>query len=234
NDIYVQFRDRELLNDSKNITVFEPKPWEYESLNTVLEKNIQPNDLLFNFESRDYVDFFNQIIKGETQDSYSILIDNSIKSNTIAQNQLGIILNFLEEVGADFNIKKVKYDLTKSGRPELQEVLKRIWGYDEFRSLKVYADPEISNEIIEISQASIIESIVEEFEKANSDKNFDDIFVTAPTGAGKSIMFQVPAIYLGEKYNSLSIVITPLKSLMEDQVYNLKKTGYNKVAFINS
>ena len=58
--------------------------------------------------------------------------------------------------------------------------------------------------------------------------------MTAPTGAGKSVMFQVPAIYLAEKYNLLTIVISPLIGLMNDQVKNLELKNYSCAKTINS
>jgi superfamily II DNA helicase RecQ len=46
----------------------------------------------------------------------------------------------------------------------------------------------------------------------------EDIFLSAPTGAGKSVLFQVPAIHIAERYNLVTIVVSPLKALMLDQV----------------
>ena len=76
-----------------------------------------------------------------------------------------------------------------------------------------------------------------EISKDNNDgKNsvYRDIFVTAPTGAGKSVMFQIPAVYAANKFGSLTIVISPLVELMNDQVENLEERGYHKAARINS
>ena len=50
---------------------------------------------------------------------------------------------------------------------------------------------------------------------------FRDVFCTAPTGAGKSVMFQIPAIYLAEHYDLVTLVITPLIGLMNDQANNI-------------
>ena len=74
---------------------------------------------------------------------------------------------------------------------------------------------------IAISQEQIINGIVKNAELAAVSKPFHDIFVTAPTGSGKSIMFQIPAIYLAENKKLLTIVITPLIGLMNDQVKNV-------------
>lgn len=48
-----------------------------------------------------------------------------------------------------------------------------------------------------------------------------DILVTLPTGGGKSILFQAPALYRGSISGRLTIVVTPLKALMEDHVNKL-------------
>ena len=50
--------------------------------------------------------------------------------------------------------------------------------------------------------------LVNESQKANNGEIYRDIFVTAPTGSGKSVMFQIPAIYLAEKYNKMTIGIS--------------------------
>lgn len=57
-----------------------------------------------------------------------------------------------------------------------------------------------------------------------------DVLLTLPTGAGKSICYQLPAL-LSE---GLTLVVTPLLSLMEDQVNSLKKLGIKRVAALNS
>ena len=78
-------------------------------------------------------------------------------------------------------------------RPE--EVLKKYWGYDGFRPM----------------QREIVES-------ALSGK---DTLALLPTGGGKSVCFQVPALMK----NGLALVVTPLIALMKDQVQNLRSRG---------
>ena len=81
-----------------------------------------------------------------------------------------------------------------------QEILKRYWGYDDFRGI----------------QREIIESI----------GSGHDTLGLMPTGGGKSITFQVPAL----AKDGTCIVITPLIALMKDQVDNLRRRGVKAAA----
>lgn len=54
-----------------------------------------------------------------------------------------------------------------------------------------------------------------------------------PTGGGKSVTFQVPALIAGERAKALTVVISPLLSLMKDQVDNLEQKGISEAVTIN-
>lgn len=68
-------------------------------------------------------------------------------------------------------------------------------------------------------------------EVVNAILNDDDVFVTAPTGAGKSVLFQVPAIM--ELGYALTIVVSPLRALQLNQIQELKMAGV-QAEYLNS
>lgn len=59
------------------------------------------------------------------------------------------------------------------------------------------------------------------------------LLVVFPTGGGKSITFQIPALMSGENAHGLTVVISPLQSLMKDQVDNLKNSGITGAVTVN-
>ncbi len=82
-----------------------------------------------------------------------------------------------------------------------REILRKVWGYDSFRPL----------------QEDIITSVL----------SGHDTLGLMPTGGGKSITFQVPALAL----EGITIVVSPLISLMKDQVDNLRRRQIRAVFF---
>lgn len=90
--------------------------------------------------------------------------------------------------------------------------LKRFFGFDSFRTYG--GDP---------LQEKAVKAAV----------NNKSILAVFPTGGGKSITFQVPALMSGEAAKGLTVVISPLQSLMKDQVDNLEKTGITEAVTIN-
>jgi ATP-dependent DNA helicase RecQ len=86
---------------------------------------------------------------------------------------------------------------------KLLKILKEVFGYSSFR----------------FDQKKIINSVLDG----------KDTLAIMPTGGGKSLCYQIPALYL----DGITLVISPLISLMQDQVMNLKEIGVEAV-FLNS
>lgn len=61
----------------------------------------------------------------------------------------------------------------------------------------------------------------------------ESLLAIFPTGGGKSLTFQLPALMAGETVRWLTVVISPLQSLMKDQVENLEKKGISEAVYIN-
>ncbi len=118
--------------------------------------------------------------------------------------------------------------------PHTVELLRQYWGEKaSFRNILFYENPGISNNIVPISQGLLVDTIIKEYENGRNGISPRDIFITAPTGAGKSLIFQLPAIYAANK-GDVTIVVTPLIELMNDQVQSLKQKKYSRVELVNS
>ena len=164
-------------------------------------------------------------IKNYTGNSYQLIEHlKAFSANIIGENNLRIITYKAEEKGINHS-------------QDFKTIMEKYWGYSSFRDLSVYDMNKLNEgekDVLQISQERIVSDLVEQAEKCNSRKSFRDVFVTAPTGAGKSVMFQIPAIYLADKYDLLTIVISPLIGLMNDQVKNLEMKNYKYAETINS
>ncbi|WP_091394904.1 RecQ family ATP-dependent DNA helicase [Arachidicoccus rhizosphaerae] len=95
---------------------------------------------------------------------------------------------------------------------DIHKALKDIFGFTAFRR---YEGRDLQKEAV---QAAV------------GDKSLLAVF---PTGGGKSITFQLPALMSGEAVKGLTVVIAPLQSLMKDQVDNLEGKNITEAVMIN-
>ena len=95
---------------------------------------------------------------------------------------------------------------------DIRKGLKTFFNYDSY---KTYAGEALQEKAIQA---------------AMDNKSLLAVF---PTGGGKSITFQVPALMSGKAERGLTVVISPLQSLMKDQVDNLERIGITSAVTIN-
>ncbi len=172
-----------------------------------------------NFEKEAIVKYYNK------QPLNSSILDNLKKVNSL-MGALGGTLYIL----AESSITE-EYEINE----RVEKLLRKYWGEKaSFRNMLVYKNPNISNEISEVSQGQIVDTIISEYENSLDSDDCRDLFLTAPTGAGKSLLFQLPAFYVSAK-GDVTIVVSPLIALMKDQVTAIiNDRNYEKVAYINS
>lgn len=94
----------------------------------------------------------------------------------------------------------------------IHTALKQIFGYNDFR---VYNGEPLQEKAV---QAAV---------------DGKSLLAVFPTGGGKSITFQLPALMAGKTIHGLTVVISPLQSLMKDQVDNLSHIGITEAVTIN-
>lgn len=235
--IFVIYKD--LANDGnidgteiKNIKVFStseytPKEMCNNSENKELEI-LSATSLVRNQELK------YKIVNREIEGELNLLIDKNALLKGKYKGEIGIVKYLCDVYSINLKFYLNEDKKVKEYRKDIVETLKKYWKSDSFRELKFYSNPEISLEKETRSQGEIIEEILQQVEKSKENKYYNNLFITAPTGAGKSIFFQIPALYLAEKYNYVTLVISPLKALMKDQIENLKSRGVENACFLNS
>ena len=119
--------------------------------------------------------------------------------------KVGNVLNFLK------NTPCGECEYCKS-RLDAHNGLKEFFGYDEFR---------------------IFDGVPMQQQAVESALRGESLLTIFPTGGGKSLTFQLPALMAGRNIHGLTVVISPLQSLMKDQVDNLTARGISDAVTIN-
>jgi len=165
-------------------------------------------------------------VKKYAKQPLSDSIENSIMvvNNVLRKFGGGLFIQTEEAIQEDYNPSETS-----------RKLLRTYWGpHAEFRKMKVFRNPEVSNQITEISQGMVVDLIINEYERAQKGLKPRDLFLTAPTGSGKSLLFQLPAFHVSNM-GDITIVVSPLIALMKDQVNAIiKERGFEKIAYLNS
>jgi len=181
--------------------------------------SIFDNDIIYLFQNRfadkicQHVDIENLIRETPIELAYSLTLINTNSRYSITPPW--VIKNYP-------GVERVMYLL--KNKPCLQGCtycnklldsklgLKKYFGFDSYRT---YGGKALQEEAV------------------NAAINNKSILAVFPTGGGKSITFQIPALMSGENVKGLTVVISPLQSLMKDQVDNLESSNITEAVTIN-
>ncbi len=173
------------------------------------------HDVFLELSDEELLDKIKRHLTGLTTDSFDV--QKRIKEAPVEFAYIFRLFQMKLSVDKDFSIlpKRIIHNLPKTyeimndvlrnKKYVLKQELKRFFGYDEFRTFQ-----------------SINWSTVSQEEVIKDTLKGKDILTVFATWWGKSLTFQLPALINADKTNCLSIVISPLQSLMKDQVDSLK------------
>nr|WP_306305497.1 RecQ family ATP-dependent DNA helicase [Porphyromonas macacae] len=186
----------------------------YISINSDVESLIRQK---FKNEICEQVELGKIIVEHPIELAYSLSLVNSfiLHQKTHSITPPWVLRNYPEVERIMFNLRNkpcISGCAYCNNVLNIHKGLKKFFGFDSFRT---YGG----------------EPLQEKAVKAAVDNK--SLLAVFPTGGGKSITFQVPALMNAESSNSLTIVISPLQSLMKDQVDNLEKLGITEAVTIN-
>ncbi len=198
-----------LLNDKKEFQAFFYFT-KYTSINNNLENSIREK---FESEICEQVDLSKIISEHPIELAYCLALINC--NNRYSITPPWVLKNFPK-------VERIMFLLRSNpcltgcaycnDKLDIHKGLKSYFGFDTYRT---YAGEPL--------QESAVQAAVD-------NKSLLAVF---PTGGGKSITFQVPALMAGENAKGLTVVISPLQSLMKDQVDNLERNGITEAVTIN-
>ena len=168
--------------------------------------------------------------------------------------ETGLVKHTLPPIILDPRLETAAYDLR--ARIIRKPITLQDWSINQHKKLRnVFSDFEMKREEAPSDFAAMERFLVKNWQprdpsNENTVKGFkstqaeamkhictrnEDVMVTLPTGEGKSVLFQVPALCRGLRNRRLTLVISPLKALMLDQVMRLREQGFEESAdFINN
>ena len=232
--LWVELVDINSDKKYKEIDLFETKglnyKWDREEIQEIKEKKA------VTFQDSSYYNLVWDLINNKDLGSHALIVlTNHYKTyGGLEREELEALKLLLDHFNIDVTFGKLPEDKLPQPRNQFKNLLSKYWGSTTFRDLKFYSRPDYNQDTFTTDQGKIIEYITIQAENAQRGGSFRDIFLTAPTGSGKSILFQLPAIYLHKEFNAVTIVISPLISLMHDQVESLNKRGVDIACYINS
>jgi ATP-dependent DNA helicase RecQ len=198
-----------LLNDKKEFQSFF-RFIEYKISDTNLEKLICEK---FHSEICEQADLTKLILEYSIELAYCLVLINCRNRYSITPPW---VLKTYPEIERVMNVLRNKPCLTGcvycNQVLDIHKGLKTYFGFDFYRT---YAGEQLQENAV----------------KAAVDNK--SLLAVFPTGGGKSITFQVPALMSGVATKGLTVVISPLQSLMKDQVDNLEKNGITEAVTIN-
>lgn len=238
------YNSLEKVGNSFYITYYNDEYNDYKIKNVkdYYDNNIVIGDIIegqiIDFEVTISDDMFNYIecLKTIKEKNYKVIGIKEIISNDASTRIKNSLLSYATLNGISvYNINSFAERPCKI-REEINGIANELLIPNVYipNTLDFYKNPYYSDELEHLNQSDIIEMIITEAEKAYNGEKYRDIFMTAPTGAGKSLIYQIPSLYLTRKYKKLVLVIEPLKGLMSDQRSKFKEKGYTNVEYLNS
>lgn len=228
---YSFISQEDLLNELEEIFVFD-----YIETHEIMKDNSGITSIELTHDTDSFLILIDRILNTKEKEFYITFKDRKARERYIdyVKKLPGVFKGI-----SIYEYSQVVDTKPKTYRSEILNLFHKYWGPNYvFRELEFYSNPDDEihyKKTTYISQGTIIEDIITQAEKAyNSDESYKDIFITAPTGAGKSILFQISALYISQKYKYVTIVISPLIALMKDQIDNMYKRGIYNATFINS